>query len=829
MKKRLFILAVTLVSMTLWGCSQNDDSLKDKLEENAQEDITDDEGADYEADGEEAVKKAYVRAIKEFYDDHVLPDGTDVTGDISDIGPFSDNSFAVYDIDGDGEEELDIRFVSTATTAALECIYGYDKETGRLYEKLTGYPSMQYYTYGFMKQLDSHNQGVSGDFWPYYLIRYDNEKDSFEYVAYVEAWDGNSYPKDMDGNRFPAKYDKDGDGFIFYLTECEEPYDHLTDTPLDYNELRSWLYENMSYTDSATGLEYMAERIYLPFHGFFEEDISAYEESEHIQTDVDPAEFTKFTLKDMTFWLADEYLDKVTVEEDDDSYTFYHTRSMEAMREEYPDEDFKGGYLFSICALKDSDSVYDSESYVYYGSAPTSDDGTDYYHYFAFRPTDMPGAGGNDSISEYLEMEYMCNHIYEEIEGIVEIDDNPVLGIGEAEESDAAEDSSTPDKGSGDKEEMKEAYLGAAKTFLKDHILPDGKDLSEDIAEFSTFDENRFAIYDVDGDEEEELVILFTSTYHAGYVGYIYGYDGRTGDLYKEFSGYPVIDFYSHGCLKEMDSSNQGVSGSLTPYTLHRYDADRKKYEALGHVSAWDGNQYPEDMNGKKFPAKYDKDGDGMIYYVTSCEPPYSDILDNPVDYEELSAWLFENMKYTIPGTKYEDMAAKISVPFRYVTKENIAEYEDSDLFVTLPDPDEFTRFDIKDMTFWLPNSFMEKVVVKGGGDYYTFYHKRSLDKYREEYPDDEYPGGYLFRICALDDDAEVYSSESFHYYGSSPSDDGKTKYYNYVAFMPTDVQYYEGDKECAREYVEIQYQCEDVQEQIKNGVRFSRLPNFVD
>ena len=120
MKKRLFILAVTLVSMTLWGCSQNDDSLKDKLEENAQEDITDDEGADYEADGEEAVKKAYVRAIREFYDDHVLPDGTDVTEDISDIGPFSDNSFAVYDIDGDGEEELDIRFVSTATTAALE-------------------------------------------------------------------------------------------------------------------------------------------------------------------------------------------------------------------------------------------------------------------------------------------------------------------------------------------------------------------------------------------------------------------------------------------------------------------------------------------------------------------------------------------------------------------------------------------------------------------------------------------------------------------------------------------------------------------------------------
>ncbi|MBR4719264.1 MAG: hypothetical protein IKP31_03355 [Lachnospiraceae bacterium] len=375
---------------------------------------------------------------------------------------------------------------------------------------------------------------------------------------------------------------------------------------------------------------------------------------------------------------------------------------------------------------------------------------------------------------------------------------------------------------------LKQAYTDALWKFENDHILPDGQDVSEDIMDGDDFSENTFSVYDVDGDGEEELVIFFTSTYHAGYLGCIYGYDDETGELYEELTAYPVMDFYKYGFLKEMAYSNQGLSGDFWPYTIHKYDPDKRAYEAIAYIEAWDGKNFPKDMDGNKFPARYDRDGDGMIYYLYNAGSTSEPINEEPYDYDDLRKWLLNNMCIEDEETGYTYQSYRITIPWQSFTDKNIRAYEKGDSIITAFDKAEYTQFTLKDMTFWLPNDYLDKVIVKKSDDYYTFYHKKSAEAWKKDYPEEEFLAGYLFSVTALNDSDEVDYSESFDYLGSSPSSDGKTEYYNYVVFTPTDWPPY-GDAESYEEYADIYNQYEDIHEEIKDCIKFPKLPNYVD
>ena len=421
----------------------------------------------------------------------------------------------------------------------------------------------------------------------------------------------------------------------------------------------------------------------------------------------------------------------------------------------------------------------------------------------------------------------------EDLEQSVDGEDRDSADLSDAMEENAslpenAEPEEDPDiEGSG-KTDMKRAYVAALKTFAEDHILPDGTDVSEDIMDDSDFSQNLFSVYDVDSDGEEELVIFFTSTYHAGYLGGIYGYDERSGELYEELTAYPDIEFYQYGFLKEMAYSNQGISGDFWPYMIHKYDAGKKSYEPVAYIEAWDGNNFPKDMDGNRFPSKYDKDDDGMIYYLYDGVNTSEMINEEPWDYDDLRKWLINNMCEEDKETGYTFPSYRITIPWQSFADGNIKAYEEGDSIKTAFDENEYTQFALKDMTFWLPNDFLDRVIVRKGDDYVTFYHRKSAEAWKKDHPDDKYLAGYLFSVTALNDKDEVDYSYSFDYLGSSPSTDGKTEYYNYVIFTPTDWPPY-GDADSFEEYTEIYHQYEDIHEEIKDCIRFPKLPNYID
>lgn len=131
----------------------------------------------------------------------------------------SDNHFAVFDIDGDGGEELVTEFC-TGPVAALEInIYGYDSQSGEVFSELCEYYGATVYDNGVITVLASHNQGRAGEnFWPYTIYWYDPLQDSYLRLTWVDAWDRRvADGADWEGIPFPEEVDEDGDGMVYYV------------------------------------------------------------------------------------------------------------------------------------------------------------------------------------------------------------------------------------------------------------------------------------------------------------------------------------------------------------------------------------------------------------------------------------------------------------------------------------------------------------------------------------------------------------------------------------------------------------------------------------
>ncbi len=178
------------------------------------------------------------------------------------------------------------------------------------------------------------------------------------------------------------------------------------------------------------------------------------------------------------------------------------------------------------------------------------------------------------------------------------------------------------------------AYRYAMETLMKHSLLPDG-------GLYEPFDSRpgKFAIVDVNGDGEEELLLCCDNTYSAGMVTYVLGFDEQTGCLRVMLAEYPALRFYSGGLVKAEASHNHGKAGDLLwPYTLYQYDAAAGEYTAVAMVDAWDkslGEVYMDDQ----FPDHADTSGSGAVYYVMKPDR-YS--FEKPMDVSEYKAWYDE-------------------------------------------------------------------------------------------------------------------------------------------------------------------------------------------
>lgn len=143
-------------------------------------------------------------------------------------------------------------------------------------------------------------------------------------------------------------------------------------------------------------------------------------------------------------------------------------------------------------------------------------------------------------------------------------------------------------------------------------ILPDGKRLEQTNSQSG---ENSFAIFDVDNDGQDELLLYWTDASMAGTVGYIFGYRNRM--VYTELSGFPSIQFYDNGIIEVNASHNQEPTPTeFWPYSTYFYDAEEDVYRLLGRVSAWDKSVNDTHYSGISFPESDDVDGNGIIYFL---------------------------------------------------------------------------------------------------------------------------------------------------------------------------------------------------------------------
>lgn len=194
---------------------------------------------------------------------------------------------------------------------------------------------------------------------------------------------------------------------------------------------------------------------------------------------------------------------------------------------------------------------------------------------------------------------------------------------------------------------------------IHDELYWPGLPYEETIQPFDsgTIEDEQFAILDVDGDGEEELIVSVSNTFVAGMQEVIYGYDPQTDGVRVEYQNYVAITHYP-GMLKVDASHNQGYAGDvLWPYVIARYDEETDTYADAFIVDAWskaiaDYDPYME----MPYPEEIDTDQDGYVYLIT--ENGQRRIL-NRADYEAWEAEIFAQQE-------------PLTISWQKITAENI-------------------------------------------------------------------------------------------------------------------------------------------------------------
>lgn len=176
----------------------------------------------------------------------------------------NNGEFAIYDIDGDGYEELLLFFDGGTTASNVVYIWGY--KDGKTHLQLSEFPSMSYYSNGIIEVEWSHNQGLAGDFWPYSVYLYNCEMDEYQKYGAVDAWDKISTEVEINskGENFPTNIDEDENGIVYYIFPGDWNGDYDM-TPIDDEKYQNW---KNSYLDNAEEIKG------IPFQKLNEENIS---------------------------------------------------------------------------------------------------------------------------------------------------------------------------------------------------------------------------------------------------------------------------------------------------------------------------------------------------------------------------------------------------------------------------------------------------------------------------------------------------------------------------------------------------------------------------
>jgi hypothetical protein len=136
--------------------------------------------------------------------------------------------------------------------------------------------------------------------------------------------------------------------------------------------------------------------------------------------------------------------------------------------------------------------------------------------------------------------------------------------------------------------------------------------------------DNQFAIADVDGDGQEELIVCFMASSADEFRTSIYRYDESTGVCVEELQTaprenpgkYPGMTFYDNGVISVYLSTNPGreVCETIWPYSIYQWNGKSKSYDYVGTLYGLDKQLAVK--AGEEYPTAADTDGYGTVYYL---------------------------------------------------------------------------------------------------------------------------------------------------------------------------------------------------------------------
>lgn len=211
------------------------------------------------------------------------------------------------------------------------------------------------------------------------------------------------------------------------------------------------------------------------------------------------------------------------------------------------------------------------------------------------------------------------------------------------------------------RKEMLDTYITILEDVYFDQVFPGDEEYGYQPGAGIDVTSNSFAVYDIDFDGEDELILSYTTTYMGGMVALIYGYDAETKSVRKELGVFPSLTFYDNGIVQEEASHNHGMAsdGAFWPYSLYQYDREKDAYVRMAGVDAWSRFWREEDYDGNPFPEEADADGDGLVYYVM---PGDDYVLAHPMDQAAYDEWRDSLLKG----------AAQVQIPYKKLTTDNI-------------------------------------------------------------------------------------------------------------------------------------------------------------
>ena len=147
---------------------------------------------------------------------------------------------------------------------------------------------------------------------------------------------------------------------------------------------------------------------------------------------------------------------------------------------------------------------------------------------------------------------------------------------------------------------------------------------------------NVYAVHDINGDGEKELIVRWMP---EGAIGSAWGTSVYSANGKEQFHGHGEPTFYDNGIISVPWSHNQGAACAIYPYTLYQGKTSTNyyngslistRYSDLGSARA-----RSDDAPDFEEVAYADLDGDGMVYYIG--EDAYTE--EHPVDNAVYEAW----------------------------------------------------------------------------------------------------------------------------------------------------------------------------------------------